>query len=136
MYNSLVPLFSTKGLGVFRIICGMTSGAVAQFCASPTDLVKVRMQMEGQKILRGGVSGRPKTMMQTFGDVLAAGGFFGLWKGCVPNVQRAALVNLGDLTGYDQAKRMLCTGKNIGNLHTNAKYIEFANHSSSESNGC
>ena len=101
----------------------MTSGAVAQFCASPTDLVKVRMQMEGQKILRGGVSGRPRTMMQTFGEVLAAGGFFGLWKGCVPNVQRAALVNLGDLTGYDQAKRMLCTGKNIDHLHTNAKYI-------------
>ena len=98
----------------------MTSGAVAQFCASPTDLVKVRMQMEGQKILRGGVS-RPKTMMQTFGEVLAAGGFFGLWKGCVPNVQRAALVNLGDLTGYDQAKRMLCTGK-YSHHHTNAKY--------------
>ena len=77
----------------------MTSGAVAQFCASPTDLVKVRMQMEGQKILKGGGSGRPKTMIQTFGEVLAVGGFLGLWKGCVPNVQRAALVNLGDLTG-------------------------------------
>ena len=27
--------------------------------------------------------------------------------GCVPNVQRAALVNLGDLTAYDQAKTFL-----------------------------
>ena len=27
--------------------------------------------------------------------------------GCVPNVQRAALVNLGDLTAYDQTKTFL-----------------------------
>ena len=32
---------------------------------------------------------------------------FVLHKGCVPNVQRAALVNLGDLTAYDQAKTFL-----------------------------
>jgi len=29
----------------------MTSGALAQFFASPTDLVKVQMQMEGRKML-------------------------------------------------------------------------------------
>ena len=92
----------------------MTSGAIAQFCASPTDLIKVRMQTEGQKLLRqqGGRSIRPKTMMATFREVLnGGGGVLGLWKGCVPNVQRAALVNLGDLTGYDQAKRMLTAGE-------------------------
>ena len=32
------------------------------------------------------------------------GGVVGLWRGCWPNVQRAALVNLGDLSTYDSVK--------------------------------
>ena len=32
---------------------GMISGAAAQFLASPTDLVKVQMQMEGKRQLEG-----------------------------------------------------------------------------------
>ena len=32
---------------------GMLSGALGQFIASPTDLVKVRLQMEGRRILEG-----------------------------------------------------------------------------------
>lgn len=31
----------------------MTAGALGQLIASPTDLVKVRMQMEGRRILQG-----------------------------------------------------------------------------------
>jgi len=95
-----------------RIVCGMISGGFAQFCASPTDLVKVRMQMEGQRLLQGQ---KPKTMVQVLSEVVkGGGGVRGLWKGCVPNVQRAALVNLGDLTGYDQAKKMLTSPSNYG----------------------
>ena len=30
-----------------------------------------------------------------------------MWRGCIPNVQRAALVSLGDLTTYDTVKRWL-----------------------------
>lgn len=32
---------------------GVTSGAFAQFCASPTDLIKVQIQMEGRRRLLG-----------------------------------------------------------------------------------
>merc|ERR1712020_398337 len=46
-------------------------------------------------------------MIQIFLDVIKKGGVVGLWKGCIPNVQRAALVNLGDLTAYDQTKTFL-----------------------------
>ena len=35
---------------------------------------------------------------------LKQGGYRTLWVGCWPNVQRSALVNLGDLTTYDTAK--------------------------------
>ena len=36
--------------------------------------------------------------------IIAQAGVLGLWRGCLPNVQRAALVNLGDLTTYDYIK--------------------------------
>lgn len=42
-----------------------------------------------------------------FQKILAEGGIRGLWKGSIPNVQRAALVNLGDLTTYDSAKQFI-----------------------------
>ncbi|XP_035695816.1 mitochondrial uncoupling protein 4-like, partial [Branchiostoma floridae] len=42
-----------------------------------------------------------------FTKILAEGGIRGLWKGWVPNVQRAALVNMGDLATYDSAKRFI-----------------------------
>ena len=32
---------------------GLTAGALGQFIASPTDLVKVQMQMEGRRRLEG-----------------------------------------------------------------------------------
>ncbi|MEE6477027.1 hypothetical protein FKM82_011325 [Ascaphus truei] len=35
------------------VIGGMTAGAIGQFFASPTDLVKVQMQMEGKRRLEG-----------------------------------------------------------------------------------
>lgn len=35
------------------VVGGMSSGAIGQFLASPTDLVKVQMQMEGRRILEG-----------------------------------------------------------------------------------
>ena len=35
------------------VISGLSAGAMAQFIASPTDLVKVQMQMEGRRRLEG-----------------------------------------------------------------------------------
>jgi len=32
---------------------GMIAGAMGQYLASPTDLVKVRLQMEGRRMLEG-----------------------------------------------------------------------------------
>jgi len=35
------------------VLSGLTAGGMAQFLASPTDLVKVHMQMEGRRRLDG-----------------------------------------------------------------------------------
>lgn len=50
--------------------------------------------------------------------IVARGGVKGLWKGSIPNVYRAALVNLGDLTTYDWAKRTIMVKTNLPDCHT------------------
>ena len=95
------------GLGE-RAALGMTAGAVAQLVSSPADLVKVRLQMEGRRRLQG-LAARETSMLGVVRGVVRQAGVSGLWRGAVPNVQRAALVNLGDLTTYDQTKTWLVT---------------------------
>jgi len=50
-----MPSNIIMNLGIVRkaIVGGLTAGALAQFIASPTDLVKVQMQMEGRLRLEG-----------------------------------------------------------------------------------
>eukprot|EP00058_Branchiostoma_floridae_P020628 XP_002606118.1 hypothetical protein BRAFLDRAFT_125117 [Branchiostoma floridae] len=82
---------------VWKAVCGgLVAGSLGQFIASPTDLVKVQMQMEGRRILEGKPA-RVRGTWHAFTKILAEGGIRGLWKGWVPNVQRAALVNMGDV---------------------------------------
>ncbi|XP_067840596.1 mitochondrial uncoupling protein 4 isoform X2 [Heptranchias perlo] len=88
------------------VIGGMLSGAIGQFFASPTDLVKIQMQMEGKRRLEGKAP-RVHGVYHAFVKILSEGGIRGLWAGWIPNVQRAALVSLGDLTTYDTVKHFL-----------------------------
>ena len=89
-----------------RVGMGMFCGAVGQFCASPADLIKVQLQTEGKRRLQGEAP-RFSGAWDALRTVVRVGGAAALWKGAVPNVQRAALVNLGDLTTYDQVKTAL-----------------------------
>ncbi|KAG0723742.1 Mitochondrial uncoupling protein 4 [Chionoecetes opilio] len=86
------------------IVGGILAGGVAQFLASPADLIKVQMQMEGRRIFEGKPP-RIQSASEAFVKIYHAGGLRGLWKGCMPNVYRSAFVNLGDLTTYDSVKR-------------------------------
>ena len=88
------------------IIGGLTAGSVGQFVASPMDLIKVQMQMDGRRRLEGKAP-RAITVYQSLSKIINHGGIKGLWAGWVPNVQRAALVNMGDLATYDTVKRTL-----------------------------
>ena len=45
--------------------------------------------------------------------VLQEAGVLGLWRGCWPNVCRAALVNLGDLSTYDSVKRSILDNSSL-----------------------
>ena len=85
---------------------GCGSGAIAQFIASPTDLVKVMMQAEGKRKMEGQPP-RIRNVHDAFIQIYKDGGMKGLWRGSVVNVQRAALVSLGDLATYDFVKHYI-----------------------------
>lgn len=88
------------------ILGGIFAGGLGQFLANPTDLVKVQIQMEGRRRLEG-LEPRVQNTWHAFSKIFSEGGIRGLWKGWAPNVQRAALVNLGDLTTYDTSKHLI-----------------------------
>lgn len=89
-----------------KVLAGMTAGGIGQLAASPTDLIKTQIQMEGKRRLLGKPP-RVHGFVDALKQILAQGGVTGLWRGCWPNVQRAALVNLGDLSTYDSVKRAI-----------------------------
>lgn len=101
-------------LGI-AVLVGTFSGALAQFIASPTDLVKVMMQAEGKRKLEG-KSPRITGVNHAFKEIYKQGGIRGLWRGSIVNVQRAALVNLGDLGTYDLVKHYLIKNVKIFNF--------------------
>ncbi|KAL7064113.1 hypothetical protein AAHC03_05149 [Spirometra sp. Aus1] len=98
---------------------GILSGALAQFICSPTDLLKVRLQTERRRTMtvlppppnaaipHASAKAPPVKVSLTMRELVREAGFFGLWRGGLPNVQRAALVNMGEMTTYDTAKRWL-----------------------------
>jgi len=89
-----------------KIAAGLTTGAFAITVASPTDLVKVRMQT--QKAAADG-SLKYKSALSAYRTIVKEEGVLGLWTGLGPNVGRNAVINAVELATYDTCKEMLMT---------------------------
>ncbi|KAK0573538.1 hypothetical protein LWI29_009621 [Acer saccharum] len=106
--NLLLPDHAHGGsISLFsKAIIGGFSGVIAQVVASPADLIKVRMQADGCMVSKG-LQPRYSGPFDAFNKIIRTEGFGGFWKGVFPNVQRAFLVNMGELACYDHAKRFV-----------------------------
>ena len=82
----------------FLLLSGVLAGGIGQAVAVPADLVKIRFQQNPRAY---------SSLWNAFSTILAENGISGLWKGSLPAIQRAALVNVGELTTYDAAKRAI-----------------------------
>lgn len=89
-----------------KALIGGISGVIAQVVASPADLVKVRMQADGRMVSQG-LQPRYTGPLNALHKIIGTEGFRGLWRGVFPNVQRAFLVNMGELACYDHAKHFV-----------------------------
>ncbi|GBF87431.1 mitochondrial uncoupling 1-like protein [Raphidocelis subcapitata] len=100
-----------------KIAAGLATGAIGISVASPTDLVKVRMQSEGK--LPPGAPKKYPNAIKAYSIILREEGLFGLWKGLGPNIARNAIINAAELASYDQIKQvMLGSGMFTDNIVT------------------
>ncbi len=78
-----------------NVFFGMISGAVANGIANPTDVLKVRLQAKNNS---------RQTMTKAFIEISKQEGLKGLYRGIVPNMQRAAIITGVELPVYDSVK--------------------------------
>ncbi|XP_077238817.1 mitochondrial uncoupling protein 2-like [Tasmannia lanceolata] len=86
-----------------KILAALTTGAIAIIVANPTDLVKVRLQVEGK--LPPGVPRRYSGALNSYATIVKQEGFKALWTGLGPNIARNAIINAAELASYDQLKQ-------------------------------
>lgn len=93
-----------------KFVAGGTAGALAAFFANPTDLMKVRLQVDGMK---GDAPKRYNGMVHCFKVIVKEEGFLGLWKGAAPTMGRATTLAAVEMSSYDEIKRQLIVNKII-----------------------
>lgn len=85
-----------------KYLASLISGGVGAAIANPTDLIKIKFQ-----------ASRPsqplpfQSTLQGFRYILQRDGVFGLWKGSLPTIARAAVVTSTVLGSYDSIKNNL-----------------------------
>jgi len=103
--RNFFPDFKGDAPLILKIAAGLTTGAFAITIASPTDLVKVRMQNEGR--LPAGTPKKYPSAFKAYSIIAKEEGYAGLWKGLTPNIARNAIINAAELASYDQVKQTL-----------------------------
>mmetsp|Transcript_32850 Transcript_32850/g.104654 ORF Transcript_32850/g.104654 Transcript_32850/m.104654 type:complete len:303 (-) Transcript_32850:480-1388(-) len=89
-----------------KILAGAGAGALSSAVANPTDLVKVRLQTDGQfKGPDGAYLPKKYTGMgHAFSSIVKEEGVLGLWKGVGPTCGRATALAAAELATYDEVK--------------------------------
>lgn len=85
-----------------RISAGLITGAFGICVASPTDVVKIRLQAEGKK-----APGEPRKYngsLDAYSKIIKEEGFKGLYSGLGANIVRNSIMNAAELASYDQIK--------------------------------
>jgi solute carrier family 25 (mitochondrial uncoupling protein), member 27 len=127
-YPSIVPavmrhwVYTTTRVGLYehlrskdsnvlnKMYSGVIAGGIAQAIASPTDLIKIKLQtqvLQQAKKCKQIKYVKKDGMYAIIKNVYKTQGFKGFYYGWQPNVMRAMFVNLGELVAYDTGKQYL-----------------------------
>jgi len=101
----------TQQLGMLtKVVCAATSGAIGAFAGNPGDLAMVRMQADGKLPLDQRRNYR--NFFDAISRIARTEGVPSMWKtGVVPNMNRAAIITVGQLAAYDQCKEGLVSSE-------------------------
>ncbi|KJE94854.1 solute carrier family 25 [Capsaspora owczarzaki ATCC 30864] len=89
----------------YKITAGILAGAIGGLCGNPADVVNVRMQADGRLPVE-----QRRNYRHAFDGLrrmVTEEGAAALFKGVVPNLQRAVLMTAAQLATYDQTKQFL-----------------------------
>lgn len=96
-------LFVSMGLGV-------CAGVTGSFVGNPAEISLIRMTADGKLPLDQ--RRNYTSVINAIARMVREEGLVTLWRGCIPTMGRAAVVNAAQLSSYTQAKRILMnTGK-------------------------
>ena len=112
VYTNLLEKFSTKDRPpsfVVKAVIGMTAGACGAFVGTPTEVALIRMTSDGRLPVheRRGY----KNVFNALSRISKEEGVLALWRGCLPTIGRAMIVNGAQLASYSQAKQALLSTK-------------------------
>ncbi|XP_031153486.1 mitochondrial uncoupling protein 2-like [Sander lucioperca] len=109
LYDTMKQFYTrgseNAGIGT-RLLAGCTTGAMAVAFAQPTDVVKVRFQAQVRLPESNSVK-RYSSTFDAYKTIARDEGIRGLWKGCLPNITRIAIVNCSELVTYDIIKELI-----------------------------
>ncbi|XP_026748328.2 mitochondrial 2-oxoglutarate/malate carrier protein-like [Galleria mellonella] len=94
-----VPSFSMK------ILMGMTAGGIGAFIGTPAEVSLIRMTADGR--LPPEKRRNYKNVFNALNRIVREEGVTALWRGAVPTVTRAMVVNAAQLGTYSQARELL-----------------------------
>ncbi|XP_058467015.1 mitochondrial 2-oxoglutarate/malate carrier protein-like [Malaya genurostris] len=87
------------------MVMGMTAGAVGSFVGNPCELILIRMTADGR--LPIAERRNYSHFFNAFYRIAKEEGVLALWRGCIPTMGRAMVVNAAQLASYSQAKTYL-----------------------------
>lgn len=109
VYTSLNDSYKTKMNKAPNLLesmgMGMMAGAVGSFVGNPCELILIRMTADGRLPV---AERRNYThFFNAFFRIAKEEGVVALWRGCIPTMGRAMVVNAAQLASYSQAKSYL-----------------------------
>lgn len=111
VYTSLFDTYSRDYAGgkqpgfLIKAAIGMTAGAIGAFFGTPAEVSLIRMTSDGR--LPAAERRGYKNVFDALVRITREEGVLTLWRGCVPTIGRAMVVNAAQLASYSQAKQIL-----------------------------
>ena len=84
---------------------GMVAGIMGSFVGTPAEVALIRMTADGR--LPEAERRNYKNVADALARIVKEEGVFALWRGAVPTMGRAMVVNAAQLASYSQAKQFL-----------------------------
>ena len=112
VYSTVLETYSKDGKQpnfAAKAGMGMFAGAIGAFFGSPAEISLIRMTSDGR--LPAAERRNYKGVLNALTRITREEGVLTLWRGCIPTMGRAMVVNAAQLASYSQAKQYLLTTK-------------------------